>query len=173
VKKPRSDSKLLNLSQATRDKIIEILETSGVKVSDACREIKKQFDVSTSPAALSRFYPKEKSRLVNQQRLQSLAVAHEIATEAKSRPSLFNAALVERISQLAFELSIQPNANPDSVKDFFYMVIKARDQELQDRKVTVIEKKAAQADQAAGVITDQKLSPEEKQKRLRHIFGAA
>jgi hypothetical protein len=172
MRKPRSDSKLLNLTEEQKDEILDLMET-GQSYKDLSGAIEKEFGVRSSPAALSYFYSQEKAKRVVKQRLQSLSVAHEISEEAKKRPSLFDAAMIERISQLAFELSIAPKADPDVVKQFFYMVLKARDQEIQSRKLTLLEEKANQADQAKKTLGDGKLTPEQKQTRLKQIFGAA
>jgi hypothetical protein len=80
---------------------------------------------------------------------------------------------VERISQIAFELSINPKATSKDVKIFFDMVLKAGDQVLESRKLVLLEEKAKQADEAKETLGDGTLTPEQKQLRMRQIFGAA
>lgn len=172
MRKPRSDSKLLNLPDEQKSEILDLMER-GLSYKEVRAVLEKDFGIKSSPSSLSGFYSQEKAKRVVMQRLQSLSIAREISDEAKARPAVFDAAMVERISQLAFEISIQSNADPDVVKQFFSMVLKARDQELESRKVALLELKAAQAEKAAGVIGDSKLSEPEKAQRLRQIFGAA
>jgi hypothetical protein len=45
------------------------------------------------------------------------------------------------------------------------------DRRLEERRVAILEQKAKQAEEAEEVTSDKKLSPEEKQTRLRAIFG--
>ena len=45
------------------------------------------------------------------------------------------------------------------------------DRHLEERRVAILEQKARQAEEAEVTISDKALSPEEKQHRLRAIFG--
>src|SRR6266496_78470 len=172
MRKTRSDSKLLNLPDEKKDPILDWM-LGGMSYTAVREMVAKEFGIKSSPAALSAFYAQEAPKRFIKQRLKSLSVAAEIADEAQKTPSMFAPATIERMQQLAFEQSITPGADPDTVKSFFMMMLKARDQDLESRRVALLEEKAKQAEKASGVVTDSKLTPEEKQIRLKQIFGAA
>jgi hypothetical protein len=50
-------------------------------------------------------------------------------------------------------------------------LLKRADQKLTDRRVKLLEQEAAQAQKAKAVTADKSLTPEEKQLRLKQIFG--
>lgn len=172
MRKPRSDSKLLNLPGEQKDQILDWM-IGGQSLASVRTLVRDQFGITSSESSLSGFWQQEAPKRFIKQRMKSLSVAREIANEAQKTPSMFDAAMVDRLSQLAFELSITPGADPDTVKAFVMMVLKARDQDLESRRVALLEEKAKQAEKAAGVVSDSKLSEAEKQTRLKQIFGAA
>lgn len=43
--------------------------------------------------------------------------------------------------------------------------------EVDRRKLELLEKKAAAADEAAGVLADDRLTPEERERRMKEVFG--
>lgn len=172
MRKPRSDSKLLNLPDEQKDEILGLME-SGKSYKDLRELIAKEFGVRPSPSSLSHFYSQEKSKQLIQQRIQSLSVANAIRTDAEKNPAAFTPATIERLSQIAFELSIQPGADPKQVREFFKMVLEAGDQQLQRERLEFQKDQASKAKEAAGVASDNSLSAEEKERRMKQIFGAA
>ena len=171
MRRPRSDSKLLNLPEDRRIEILNLMET-GMSYKDLRAAVEKDFGVRCWPSTFSDFYRQEKAKQIINRRIASLSVAHEIAEEAKKRPAQFDSATVDHMSQIAFELAINPQASPKDIKTFFNMVLKARDQDLESRRVALLEEKAKQADKAKDVI-ESELTPEQKALRLKQIFGAS
>jgi hypothetical protein len=58
------------------------------------------------------------------------------------------------------------------VLEFAKLQSKRVDQQLDERRVVVLEKRSAQADAAEAVVKSE-LTPEEKQARMKEIFGLA
>lgn len=107
-----------------------------------------------------------------------MQTAREIGDDARNRPGQFDEATIDLLEQKALELAIAPNADPKNVKALYSLVLKARDQELavqatklEERRIALLEKKAAQAEQAEKALTESGLSAEEREKRMRQIFG--
>jgi hypothetical protein len=172
MRKPRSDSKLLNLPQAKKDQILDWIE-EGQSYASVLQLIAGELGIRSSSGALSGFYQQEMPKRLTLRRVDALHVASEIVAEAKKRPAQFNEATTEKIAQTAFELAISPQSSPKVVKTFFDLVLKSREQDLDARRVALMEQRAAQAEKAQGVMSDSKLTESEKQTRLRQIFGAA
>lgn len=172
MRKPRSDSKLLNLPEEKKQQILDWM-VAGQSMAAVRELVNGEFGFTVSVSSLSGFWQIEAPKHFIRQRLKSHSVASELAAEARKAPTMFDAAMVDRISQFAFELSITPGADPETVKAFVMMVLKAREQDLAARRVALLEEKAKQAEKAAGVVGDTTLSDEEKQRRMRQIFGVS
>jgi hypothetical protein len=172
VRKPRSDSKLLNLPEEQRDQILDWIRGRPT-VHGRARDGAKRIWRAMCGLGVYGFYQQEAPKAFIKRRLQSLGIAQQIAEDAKKRPAQFSAATTEQIAQIAFELSINPKATPADIKTFYDLLLKSRDQDLEARRVSLMEQKAAQAEKAQGVMSDSKLTESEKQTRLRQIFGAA
>jgi len=76
------------------------------------------------------------------------------------------------VSQKAFELAVAQSGDVKSLATLVQLLLKARQQELDERKVKLLEQKAAQADATRDVV-ESKLTPEQQQARIREIFGLA
>jgi hypothetical protein len=172
MRKPRSDSKLLNLAEDQQSQLCDWL-LSGIPLHKVRELVKEQFQVSTSLAALSGYYSTVCSSALLARRQRAMATADAIAAEASARPGQFDQATIDALKQRAFELAVAPQADPRDVKSLFTLVLKSRDQDLVERRVKLLETKAAQADAAAGALNDTKLTPEERMTRMKEIFGLA
>lgn len=173
MRKPRSDSKLLNLPEEQRDELLDLM-LSGQPYHAVQKILAADpFNVAVSLSSLSSFYAHEAPKRMTERRLGALRIAHEIAEEAQKRPSQFDAATIEALTQKAFELAISPTSPAKDVKSLFMLVLKSRDQDLKERQIVLLETKAKQAEEAAGVTNDSTLSDEEKARRMRQIFGVA
>lgn len=145
---------------------------SGMPYYEAQKQVKDQFGVEVrSLKSFSRFWQEVCGPALLARRHQARTVAEELAAEAVKHPGRFDQATIDALKQQAFELSISPNAKPKDVKALFSLVLKARDQDLNERKIAILERKAEQADAAASAVSDGKLSPQEKERRLKQIFG--
>ena len=77
---------------------------------------------------------------------------------------------IELIAQRAFELAVQESPDVRDLAQLTQLLLKARQMDLDERRIKLLETKAAQADQAGEVVKSD-LSPEEKVTRFREIFG--
>jgi len=136
MKKPRSDSKLLNLAEEQQARLADWL-LSGVPYYKVRDLIEKEFHVITSVRALSEFWNRYCGAELIRRRSQAVTTADQIAEEAVRTPGRFDAATIDALKQKAFELAISPGANPKEIKNLFMLVLKARDQELDERQLTL------------------------------------
>lgn len=148
MKKPRSDAKLLNLPEEKKAKLCDWM-LSGMpyhKVRELCAA---ELGVATSLGALSCFYSEFCAAALLAQRARAVGVAEEIAQDATKTPGRFDAATIDALKQRAFEMAIQPMADPRDVRSIFSLVLKARDQDLAkaklEQQVREYEEKAAKA----------------------------
>ena len=81
----------------------------------------------------------------------------------------WDAASIERLRQMVFEFMSNPNADLEATERMFRLLLKSRDQEVDRRKLALLETKARQADAAKDILTT-KLSAEEQTRRLREIL---
>lgn len=143
---------------------------SGMTYHDAVGAVQKEFGLKVGHSAFQVFWERVCVPHLLRRRSVAISTSAEIATEAEKRPGQFDTATIDALKQKAFELAISPRPNPKDVKALFMLVLKARDQDLNERKIRLLEQKAEQAEKAHAVV-DSDLTPEEKQRRLRQIFG--
>jgi hypothetical protein len=169
VRKTRSDNKLLNLPEEQQAQLAEWL-LSGLPYHKARELVDKEFGVQVGLTSFTGFWNDVCSAALIARRAQAVTTAGEVAQAAAASPGQFDAATIDALKQKAFELSISPAAKPGEVKALFMLVLKARDQDLVERRVKLLEQKAAQAEQAGDVLRSS-LTPEQQQARLKEIFG--
>lgn len=129
MRKPRSDSKLLNLPEDRQAQLAEWL-LSGIPYHKAKELVEKEFNIATSLAALSAFWDDVCTPALLARRQQAVTTADEIAGEARKNPGTFDEATIDAIRQKAFALSVSPQAAAKDVKSIFMLLLKSRDQEL-------------------------------------------
>lgn len=174
MRKTRSDSKLLNLPEEQQAQLADWL-LGGMPYHQA-RQVVAQpppdgFGLTVSLNAFSGFWQSVCAPLLIARRHRAVTTAESVAEEASKTPGRFDAATIDALKQRAFELSIQPACDPRDVKSLFSLVLKARDQDLVERRIVILEKKATQADQAEEVVRNVTLSPDERMSRFKEIFG--
>lgn len=166
-KKPRSDSKLDSLPE---QQLLELRDglLSGWKLEDAKSWLIVECGVSSSLAALSAFFKRHCVPVIRDRR-QLAALKAEAITEGVGLTD-WDAASIERLRQTVFEFMSNPNADIEATERLFKLLLKSRDQEVDRRKLVLLEEKAKQADAAAGLAKDGKLTDEEKAAELKRIF---
>lgn len=169
--KTRSDSKLLNLPEEQQAQLAEWL-MAGMPYWRARELVEKDFGVRVSLGKFSSFWERICQPLYHLRRSQAARMAEEVAQVATANPAKFDAATIDALKQKAFELSVNPQAKAAEVKSLLMLVLKTRDQDLEERRVSVLERRAAQAEAAQGVVSSQ-LTPDEQAAKLREIFGVA
>jgi hypothetical protein len=138
--KPRSDSKLKNLPEEQQAQLADWL-LSGVPYHAAKAMVQKEFGVSTGIAALHDFYETVCGPELIARRHRAVTTADQVAEEAAHSPGRFDAATIDALKQKAFELAINPGADPSAVKSLFALVLKARSQDLDERNLNLAREK--------------------------------
>jgi len=134
MKKPRSDSKLLNLPDDQREQLVNWL-LSGLPYHKVRELVKGEFHIATSFGALSNFYEKIVTPALIARRRRAVTTADQIAEDAQTTPGKFDAATLDALKQRALEMSISPGVDPRDVKQIFSLVLKARDQDIAERQL--------------------------------------
>jgi len=171
MSKPKSTAKLLNLPEEQQGKLADWL-LSGMPYHQAREVVRKEFGVEVaSSAPFSYFWERVCTPMLLARRARAIGTADAVATQAAAVPGRFDAATIDALKQRAFDLAISPGVNSKDVKEIFSLVLKARDQDLEDRRIKVLEDKARQAEAAETATGDSTLSPEEYRERMREIFA--
>ncbi len=171
ARKPRSDSKLkAGLDAGQQDQLRDWM-LGGTNYRKAKRLVEEEFGVSTSLAALSDFYESVCVPFLLEQRQRSAQLASALTRGAQKDGANFSEATLDLLRQSAFELMSDRNRDPKDVARILTLFLKSQDQDLSKRKVELLEQKAALAEEAEGVTGDSRLSAEEKEMRMREIFG--
>lgn len=155
MRKPRSDSKLLNLPEEQQAQLVEWL-LGGIALHHARDLVSKEFGVSVSLSALSQFYQAAVAPHLLRRRDRAVATANEVAEAAQSTPGRFDAATIDALKQRAFEMAIAPMTKPADVKAFFMLLQKNRDQELKAETLKLDREKFEfnAAEQALAALSD-------------------
>lgn len=170
--KPRPDSVLKNLPPAQQDALFAWLTAENITYAEARKRLAEQFSVRTSPAALSAYYS---SVVVPRKYAEARGLADDLAKLAEGS---FDPATTKRLQQLLFEMSVSNRVDLKAIKtlakivgDSHKLTLAQSRLELDKRKVKILEAKAAQADEAQGIAGNKKLSSEEKERRIKAVFG--
>lgn len=115
-----------------------------------------QFGVKVSTGALHDFYHSFCAPELLRRRSEAVKLAEEVSTVAQSSPGKWDEAAREALKQRVFELMLKPGADSKAIKDLFSLVLKSKDQELDERRVKLLEEKAAKADNAKAALEERK-----------------
>lgn len=151
MRKTRSDAKLLNLPEEQQSQLAEWL-INGTPYHAAIALCEREFGVRTSAGALSSFWQEVCVPALLRRRSQAATTAETLAEQAAQRPGMFDPATIDAIRQRAFDLAINPASKPDDVAALFSLLLKARDQDLKGRAVTVAERRLEMLEQQAAAV---------------------
>ncbi len=162
-KKLRADSTFARLSEEQLAQVDDML-LCGSSYEDV-RAFMSKCGHSVSQTSVSDYYSIHVLPLkwARQQR-----IAREL--DAVDTTGLDDATL-DAVRARAMELAITPGAEVKHIKALYELVLKAQAQRLDERRIDLLEKKAAAADAAAAAMQDRTLSAEEKEARIKEIFG--
>lgn len=156
-----------------------------ITLAEACARLQERYQLSVSPSLLSDWWEKRQHQRLQDKVLDRISSgAHAVkAVEkqfAKDAPPEVET-LIKLHRVLIMQLSLQATANPELLKTasdcmkpvMTYLKVQEQraDRHLEERRLAILEQKAKQAEEAEQVVSDKKLSPEEKQQRMRAIFG--
>lgn len=169
-KKPRSDSKLDAMPESRVLELRDLL-LAGKRQRDVLDWLAQECGVSSSPAALTSFYKRHCTPVIRERRKFSVVKAEALGKAMSKDPVTWDDKIVERTKQLAFEFLSEDSPDPEAVKALLDALTKANKQALDREKFEEAKRKALLADKAKEVSDDTALSAEEKQARLKQIFG--
>lgn len=173
--KPRADSKLASLPENQREMLRRWLVDENLSYGAARERLREDFGVETSERALSVFYAKE---CFSDRFAQARDFADKVAAEVQEGADKFDDATISLIKQKAFERAVAKDGDLKELQilagiigDTAKLRIKQQEVELAERRIALLEKKAAEADAAREVAGDAALSAEEKEARIKAVFG--
>jgi hypothetical protein len=175
MKKPRSDAKLKSLPPHQREMLVRWLAEENVSYEIARDRLWQDFAVRTSTGALANFYATQCWQRSSE---HAREFSEQVREAAKSTGEDFNTATLALIQERAFILARTRGADVGDlatlakiIGDSVKLGIKQRELALTERRITLLEKKAAQADEARAVTQNTGLSEAEQLARYRQIFG--
>ena len=153
ARKPRSDAKLHNLPLEQQQELCEWL-LSGMPYVAVRAAVLKEFNVGTSTGALHDFYHSFCAPELLRRRAEAVSTADAIAEEAAATPGKWDEAVIDKLKQRVFEMMLNPGAEAKDVKSLFGLVLKARDQSMDERKIRLLEAAASEAKRKLEEITN-------------------
>jgi hypothetical protein len=169
---PRADAKLKNLPDADQEALWEYLHPSDPEerrrtLGEAQSEVPLRHGFTVSLASLSEWRSWwALRRRMNAARERAEQTRLELLKDASLRPDE-----IEKVAQAVFTAETLETGNVKGYVALAQLRLKGQQLELDRAKLALLEKKAQQADQAQGLAGDSTLSAEEKQARLKQIFG--
>jgi hypothetical protein len=167
-KKPRGDALESRLPETVARELRDGL-LGGWTYAEAQEWLAEQGH-SASSGALSGYWQRVCGPVMRERRRLAAMRAEEVARDASQEAVDWDSAALDRLRQVTFELLLAPGVDADQVKSLMGLVLRARAQDLDSRRVKLLEERAAQADAARGVMGDEALSEEQRRERLREIF---
>ena len=169
-KEIRADAKLKNLPQEMLDVLWRYRnpEDDGEKLTleAVLVEIKREHGIEVSLSTLSEFY----KWLRFKRRIESAQQHAQQARLEMAKDPTINADDIERVAQAVFTAETMEEGNVKGFVALAKLRIASKQLQHDERRIELLEKKAAQADQARGVSDNDALSAEEKALRMKQIF---
>jgi hypothetical protein len=182
----RSDAKLKNLPRETLDELWDLKspddpEQKALGLVEICGVLRDQYKIEIGKSALAEFYQwlDVQRRMWARERLCD-QIKEEIAKDPSLTPEqvrkagqrLFMADGILERDVVKFKVADDSmGAEYRARQKDAEIAIRKKNTGLLERKVKLLEKKAAQADAAEKVSGDGSLTAEEKAARLKQIFG--
>ena len=134
-------------------------------LEEIAASLPKQFGFSVSLGVLSEFY----SWLRLKKRMEAAASrAEQTRLELAKNPE-FSPEDIERVAQTVFTAETMESGNVKGYVALAKLRIARQQVDLERRRIDLLERKAAQADQASEVVNSD-LTEEQKRDRLKQIF---
>jgi hypothetical protein len=167
MKKQRSDAVLKTLPPGLQAELFARCNAASYTVVKGW--LREAHGITTSEGALSKFY----AWFPLSRRLEQAATfADSLKTQLSALPSMQGRAEeISDVTQIAFEMQAVQEQDGELYYNLRKLRLKERDQKLVERRIKLLEQKAAQADAAQSVTADQALTPAEREAKLKEIFG--
>jgi len=174
--KPRSDNKLAALPPAQKAQLRTWLVEENRAYEEVVGLVRERFGVRTSTGALCKFYATDCFSLKSS---EARDFAEQVVAELKTHgESKFDEATLALVRQKAFERAYAKDGSIDELAtlakilgDSAKVELKRRGLDLTERRIKILEKKAAQADQAKAIAGNKDLSEAEQAAQMRALFG--
>jgi hypothetical protein len=174
TKKPRSDSKVAGLAPEIRAEVARRLGEANESYKDVAAWLKAEHGVTVSDGALCNWYSVHSW---SQNAATARQFAEQVKAESKAQGN-YDAATLALVQERAYIMARTQGADVNAlatlagiIGDSAKLRLKEREVALTERRVVLLEKKAAQADAAEGIVKDGDLNEAEKAQRLRSLFG--
>lgn len=138
MKKPRSDSKLDNLTPESRVMELRDMLLAGASQAECKAWLLVECGVSTTGDALTRFWKKHCAPIREEER-QLAAVKSECIIEGAGRTD-WNAATMELVKQVSFEMMSGQRTEPKVAEKFIKLILKADAQDQSREKIKAASK---------------------------------
>ena len=145
----KDDVDTMLLSGESYRKVQQRLEEDGIKLSQEA--IRRYYHSQILPARLAR-------------QNKTAEELNKISVEGVDE------ATMRAIRSSALDLAASPSCDPKALNILVGLILKAEQLAQDKRRLKILEAKAAQAD-AAKQVTQSTLTPEERDRKLRNIFG--
>ena len=145
----KDDVDTMLLSGESYRKVQQRLEEDGIKLSQEA--IRRYYHSQIVPARLAR-------------QNKTAEELNKISVEGVDE------ATMRAIRSAALDLAASPSCDPKALNILVGLILKAEQLAQDKRRLKILEAKAAQAD-AAKQVTQSTLTPEERDRKLRNIFG--
>ena len=163
-KKLRKDSKFAQLTDEQRDELAIYMLGGGVSLADTQQWLAAR-GVKVSQQSISEYYRLHVLPSKWQRMAETAAVLNKV--EGESVTDAAHRAVAQRV----FELATAPETDPEMLARFYKLMNDGQTTAQGERKLRLLEQKAAAADDAAAAIRDNTLSAAEKEARIKEIFG--
>lgn len=188
ARKARSDSKLDQLDPEVRQELIDKFLHENLSYPAAKAWLAEDHEVSISTSGICSWFQRVVWPLKREMRKQNATMANAIVSEALGKEVDWDSAIAEEVKQTAFELlasgvdrkaalayatAAMVAENEKRKLEIAEQKVRQKDEQLDqnDRRIKLLEEKARKADEAEEVAKDGSISSEEKQARLKQIFG--
>jgi len=170
-KKPRADSKLKNLPENIQEGMWLLLhpsdpETKAYTLEDLGGHVFDSHGISVGLSTLSEW----RAWYSLKRRMEAAAERADQARLELAKDPNISPEDIERVAQTVFTAETLQSGDVESYVKLAALGLKRRALDQDERKLRILEAKAKQADEAAGVVGNAKLSEEEKANRIRQIF---
>ena len=171
VKKTRTDAWETGLDAETSEKLYLLTGALSYAAAKAVAKSELKVDLP-SHATFYRFLARKREEDAALRLAKAAAASREVAAIAKGA-SVGDAQLVASLQSLGAEAALAGNLN-DAKRlvamacDIARQSAKQEELKLAQKKLALLEKREKDA---KGVVTDKKLTPEEREQKLKEIFG--
>lgn len=109
----------------------------GMTYHEANQLVEREFGVKASSSLdrYTRFWEEVCVPMLLRRRRRMAGTAFERAAEAEQNPAEFDRATLDALQQRAYELAENPKADPKDVKAILTLLLKAKDQSLEERRL--------------------------------------